>query len=237
MRSKVLPLAFAIASFFVLASRQAHAQSLYSGMLDRFDANKDGKIKRSEVPEAYRGMFDRIWTQFKLDPERTYDRKELEKILGVTNSTPSSTPGPSSSTGGSSGRSRGGPGSSRSFGPTGGPSGGSRSFGSRTNGSRPGESSSSSSNGARSVRTLGELPPEYRALDKDGDGQIGLYEWPKNDIATFLRLDLNDDGFVTASELKKPTPKSDSREVESSKDSKSGDDPPSDEKPPTNSIP
>lgn len=36
-----------------------------------------------------------------------------------------------------------------------------------------------------------------RKLDRDGDGQIGVYEWPPGDLPTFHRLDVNHDGFIT----------------------------------------
>lgn len=45
------------------------------------------------------------------------------------------------------------------------------------------------------------LPEQHAARDSNGDGQIGLYEWPKNDYSGFARLDLNGDGFVTPQEL------------------------------------
>ena len=53
---------------------------------------------------------------------------------------------------------------------------------------------------ARQRVTL-KLPDEYRSKDKDKDGQIGMYEWPRNDYANFRRLDLNGDGFITPQEL------------------------------------
>lgn len=50
------------------------------------------------------------------------------------------------------------------------------------------------------------LPEEYRALDKNGDGQIGLYEWNRAKFAEFRKLDKNNDGFLTPKELgAKPT--------------------------------
>jgi outer membrane protein assembly factor BamB len=68
-------------------------QSSSSRLLDRFDVNKDGKISRAEVPEGtLRDVFDRMATQYKLDPEKTYTRAELEKIMGVT-ATPENRPG------------------------------------------------------------------------------------------------------------------------------------------------
>src|SRR5579872_4336844 len=46
-----------------------------------------------------------------------------------------------------------------------------------------------------------KLPDQYRSKDTDKDGQIGMYEWPRSDYATFRKLDLNGDGFLTAQEL------------------------------------
>ncbi|MCY2965334.1 MAG: EF-hand domain-containing protein [Planctomycetota bacterium] len=46
-----------------------------------------------------------------------------------------------------------------------------------------------------------DLPEQYASRDTNGDGQLGLYEWPKSDFATFKRLDLNGDGFITPQEL------------------------------------
>lgn len=46
-----------------------------------------------------------------------------------------------------------------------------------------------------------KLPDQYRARDTDKDGQIGMYEWPRSDYATFRKLDLNRDGFLTPEEL------------------------------------
>jgi hypothetical protein len=46
-----------------------------------------------------------------------------------------------------------------------------------------------------------KLPDQYRARDTDKDGQIGMYEWPPSDYATFRKLDLNRDGFLTPQEL------------------------------------
>jgi hypothetical protein len=46
-----------------------------------------------------------------------------------------------------------------------------------------------------------KLPDQYRSRDTDKDGQIGMYEWPRSDYATFRKLDLNHDGFLTPQEL------------------------------------
>lgn len=48
---------------------------------------------------------------------------------------------------------------------------------------------------------LAKLPDEYVGRDTNRDGQIGLYEWSRKDLATFRRLDSNRDGFLTAQEL------------------------------------
>lgn len=52
----------------------------------------------------------------------------------------------------------------------------------------------------RKIRTS-PLPKEYQALDKNGDGQIGLYEWDRGKYAEFKKLDKNHDGFLTPQEL------------------------------------
>ncbi len=46
-----------------------------------------------------------------------------------------------------------------------------------------------------------ELPAQFRELDKDKDGQLGVYEWPRDDLETFQKLDRNSDGFLTTAEL------------------------------------
>lgn len=45
------------------------------------------------------------------------------------------------------------------------------------------------------------LPEMYRSRDKNGDGQIGLYEWDRAKYAEFKKLDKNNDGFLTPQEL------------------------------------
>src|SRR6185369_7238158 len=63
-------------------------------------------------------------------------------------------------------------------------------------------------------RTLGYMPPQrtpvsfklpdqYKSRDTNNDGQIGLYEWPKTDLANFRNLDRDHDGFLTPFELLK----------------------------------
>lgn len=45
------------------------------------------------------------------------------------------------------------------------------------------------------------LPAAYTAIDKDHDGQIGLYEWERAKFAEFRALDRNGDGFLSPKEL------------------------------------
>lgn len=54
---------------------------------------------------------------------------------------------------------------------------------------------------ARKGRFVPELPAEYSARDKNGDGQIALYEWDRKKYSEFAKLDKNGDGFLTPAEL------------------------------------
>ena len=55
------------------------------------------------------------------------------------------------------------------------------------------------------------LPKEYHTKDKDGDGQLGLYEWERSKYAEFAKLDKNGDGFLTPLELNPKKPGSSKR--------------------------
>jgi Ca2+-binding EF-hand superfamily protein len=48
-----------------------------------------------------------------------------------------------------------------------------------------------------------DLPPWFTQYDKDGDGQIGLYEWKATGqpLRDFLAMDRNGDGFLTVEEV------------------------------------
>ncbi|QDT81502.1 EF hand [Gimesia maris] len=66
-------------------------------------------------------------------------------------------------------------------------------------------SSSSKNEPAKPVRTTVDLNQEFVPHDIDQDGQIGLYEWRKNNptkLGEFFTMDLNGDGFLTPKEIK-----------------------------------
>jgi hypothetical protein len=79
---------------------------------------------------------------------------------------------------------------------------------------------------APSRETLSDLPESIQTLDKDKDGQLGLYEWPREKLAEFKTLDSDEDGFLTPAELvagqKKvsdaESPKTDKEPAESGKE-------------------
>jgi hypothetical protein len=51
-----------------------------------------------------------------------------------------------------------------------------------------------------------KLPDKYRSRDKDGDGQIGLYEWPKEDLEAITQMwsDKSPGGNVHCTEAASP---------------------------------
>src|SRR5262245_14465154 len=57
---------------------------------------------------------------------------------------------------------------------------------------------------ARAAQPQPELPAWFTEYDLDGDGQVGLYEWRKKggSIKDFLAIDRNNDGYITAAELR-----------------------------------
>lgn len=87
-------------------------------------------------------------------------------------------------------------------------------------GDKRGDSSSSGKSSKKTakpkVRVTKDLPSDYRDKDKNGDGQIGLYEWDRKAFAQFFDLDRNGDGLLTAEELIAATKKSTSKTTKSS---------------------
>ncbi|HYV34713.1 MAG TPA: EF-hand domain-containing protein, partial [Gemmataceae bacterium] len=51
------------------------------------------------------------------------------------------------------------------------------------------------------------LPPWFKELDQDGDGQIAIHEWRQSGktLEEFQKYDLNGDGFITAAEVLRHT--------------------------------
>jgi hypothetical protein len=56
-------------------------------------------------------------------------------------------------------------------------------------------------NSTKKSHFVPELPSELSGRDKNGDGQIALYEWDRKKYAEFAKLDKNGDGFLTPAEL------------------------------------
>ena len=87
----------------------------------------------------------------------------------------------------------------------GGQGGSSRSRGGREGGGRGGRSRGRGESNATKpkpvVRVTIDLPENYAAMDRDKDGQLGLYEWKLSAIQQFRTLDTNRDGFLTPREL------------------------------------
>jgi Ca2+-binding EF-hand superfamily protein len=45
------------------------------------------------------------------------------------------------------------------------------------------------------------LPGWFGERDKDRDGQVGMHEWPREQLAEFNKYDRNGDGFITSDEV------------------------------------
>lgn len=56
----------------------------------------------------------------------------------------------------------------------------------------------------RKTNFVPDLPSEFAVRDKNGDGQIALYEWDRRKYSEFVKLDKNNDGFLTPLELLPP---------------------------------
>ncbi|QDU05599.1 EF hand [Gimesia chilikensis] len=74
----------------------------------------------------------------------------------------------------------------------------------RDEGNSRSRSSSSQKEPSKPVRTTVDLNSDFVPHDTDQDGQIGLYEWRKNNpgkLSEFFSMDLNGDGFLTPKEI------------------------------------
>lgn len=70
--------------------------------------------------------------------------------------------------------------------------------------SRSKSGSTSKSEPVKPVRATVDLNKDFVPHDSDQDGQIGLYEWRKNNptkLGEFFTMDLNGDGFLTPREI------------------------------------
>lgn len=91
-------------------------------------------------------------------------------------------------------------------------------YGQRKNGGKAnangsaGEGSGKSEGGSNKGERVG-LPDDWKMADGDGDGQIGLYECPRQRFAEFRQRDLNKDGFLTAPEIRRATQVSEEKPV------------------------
>ena len=186
----------------------------------RMDRNQNGVIEPDEIPGFFKDMYSKAGIdvsrpinlqEFTQASQKMREQFEQARSSGDFSQfrRPDSSGGPPSLGGGPP-----------SFG--GGPPGGSRPEESsdrdsrrddrdsrRDDRDRSRDSSSSNSGSGKSskkpakakVRITKDLPNDYREKDKNGDGQIGLYEWDRKAFAQFYELDRNGDGLLTADEL------------------------------------
>ena len=179
----------------------------------RMDRNQNGVIEPDEIP----GFFKDMYAKAGVDVSRPINLQEFTQASQKMREQFEQTRSSGDFSQFRRPDSGGGP---PSFG--GGPPGGSRSEESsdrdsrredrdsrREDRDRSRDSSSSSSGSGKSskkpakakVRITKDLPSDYREKDKNGDGQIGLYEWDRKAFAQFYELDRNGDGLLTADEL------------------------------------
>uniref|UniRef100_A0A7C2K101 EF-hand domain-containing protein n=1 Tax=Schlesneria paludicola TaxID=360056 RepID=A0A7C2K101_9PLAN len=59
--------------------------------------------------------------------------------------------------------------------------------------------------GSARKRVTLDLPTQYAAMDKNGDGQVALSEWDRAKLVEFRQLDRNGDGFLAPRELVNPS--------------------------------
>lgn len=205
---------------FLGASAQAQFPGGGPPSPDRFfgflDRNQDGRIDSSEA-QNMPGSFRDALAQARLDLSRGISRDDFARVMPQIFESMRRSREESGSRGdfGRSDRSRDD--RDRDRGDS------SRRDDSRSSSSSPPPPSSSSSSSSRSSRPTqltftgrgygtptggrtkpritASLPSTWQPLDLNGDGQIGLYEWDRNQFAEFLQFDLNSDGLLTAGEI------------------------------------
>jgi hypothetical protein len=182
----------AIVLLVALSSLSPPSAVAQDRVISSFDTNRDGTIDPKEVPEGARSIFERMVRRAGLDPTKPVSVKELEErytaaAKAASEASPGSSPASGSATPAPLGAKRRisirWPGQQNSTPPPG------RSIGPI----RPRVPPTSSPRAG--------LPAEFQSYDQDKDGQIGLYEWPRNQLDRFLTLDKNQDGFLVPSEL------------------------------------
>ncbi len=189
---------------------QSYAQL---SLLNRLDPDGDGKVVRDKLPTNYRKMLDRIVDRYGLDKKK--GEWKIDELRNAISGGAQKQLAAEQANQGTSGSAVAPwpsvwPGSSRRQANQG-------TSGSAVAGST-GQLTSIPPHKPGELHPLVRLPEQYASYDKDNDGQIGLYEWPRRRLAEFLKLDQNDDGFLTIKELGKP---SEEKEEQASSESKS----------------
>lgn len=182
----------------------------------RMDRNQNGVIEPDEIPGFFKDMYAKAGVdvsrpinlqEFTLASQKMREQFEQARSSGDMSQfrRPDSGGGPPSFGGGPPGSSRQEESSDRD----------SRRDDRDRDKDRDRSKDSSSSSGKSSkkpaktkARVTKDLPSDYREKDKNGDGQIGLYEWDRRAFAQFYELDRNGDGLLTADELIAATKKS-----------------------------
>jgi len=182
-------------------------------MMSFIDRNKNNVIEPAEF-DKMPGRFKEMLQSLGVDTSRNLSRQEFERVMPKIMEQMRSSRG---STGGGDRRSFGGSPSTSSYGDR--SEGRRRGFDSKpsrygsfqpTQEPAPQSSLSKKSTSAsksapiKPVRATVDLIQEYIPHDADNDGQIGLYEWRKNNptkLSAFFVMDLNGDGFLTPREI------------------------------------
>jgi len=184
--------------------------------MDRNDNDRIDPEEWESLPSFIRGMWEREGVDLAspLSYDDFIEKSEAmrARMQASFRGGPGGGPGPSA--GGPGGGGPGGDRGRRGGGPPGGGFGGPGGFGGGPGGFGGGPGGFDDFGGAGSgdgkdsksapkvkLKMTMKLPDSFRSKDKDNDGQIGLYEWPRNDYAGFKKLDHNGDGFLTPQEL------------------------------------